>query len=210
MHFPRRGAGPGGQGRVSPQRSPGAGPPHRARPARSPRGPRSPARLPAPGGRYSGAEGPIPARPRTELRKARLGRAGRAIPHGSYGNTRPRARPSVPPSLPPSAPTGSSARPAAPPGQAGAYTPHGLCPRQTPAAGMGDLETAARERGVRVWSLGQKYSQHPEAALSLSDKGFECQQHPKTGGGERHSSDDPNTAPGVGSITGTSTWKEQE
>lgn len=101
MHFPRRGAGPGGQGCVSPQRPPGAGPPHRARPARSPRGPRSPARLPAPGGRYSGAEGPIPARPRT--------RAAQGAPRPSGKSNSPRllrkhpaqARPSVPPSLRP-------------------------------------------------------------------------------------------------------------
>lgn len=102
---------------------------------------------------------------------------GKAIPHRCCGNTLLGARPALPPRA------------------------HGrLCPPWAPlhSARVLPRHTAAAEpeSSERVCSLGQTRSDHPEAAVSLSDKGFTCQQHPKPRGAERHSRDDSNTAPG--------------
>lgn len=185
--FARAARDPGGQGlcltgAVPGRRAGGPAPPRTPAPS-----PRSPRRGAAATAARSGQPQPGLA---PGLRKVRLGGAGKRSSRWLLRKYPARARPALLP-----APTAGSARPAAPaapPGQAGAYAPHGLCPGKRRQL---ESETSAAARAQRhACSLGQKHSHQPEAAQGLSDSGFKRRQPPKTRGGERHSRDDENTA----------------
>lgn len=191
MRFPKRGAGARRAGAVSHRSGPRA---HGCRTGPGP-APRPVSTVPVPPApRDSSAEEPIPARPRTRAAQGAPRRAGKHNSRRSYGNTLPGARRPLP------APTGRLCPPCGP--RSPARTGGGShITRALPPANPGSWNRRPRNCGERAHGAFvawiKTYSHHPEVAQSLPDEVFKCQQHPKPRGGERHSSDDSNSAPGV-------------